>query len=89
MSSPELNRLIEALRQPALRDGLGAELQRCGSAEEAAAVLRRAGYDISARELEEAAAELSDQALDQVGGAGLFSGWVREGVSVWDVRRGG
>ncbi|WP_040612521.1 Nif11-like leader peptide family RiPP precursor, partial [Teichococcus cervicalis] len=71
MSSQEMQRLAQDLRQPGLRDTLGTALQQSRGAEDAAAMLQRAGYDIEAQDLQQAAAELSDQALDQVAG-GLY-----------------
>lgn len=80
MSASDMNRLVQDLQQPALRETLGASLAQCGSAADAAATLQRAGYDITAQELQQASAGLSDQALDQVDGGSLFSAWLREGV---------
>ena len=66
MPSPEMLRLARDLRQPALRETLGAMLVRCASVAEAAALLQRRGYAIEPAELAAAPGALPEAALDQV-----------------------
>ncbi|WBV41628.1 Nif11-like leader peptide family RiPP precursor [Pseudoroseomonas cervicalis] len=81
MSADDMKRFVQDMQQPALRDTLGAQLKQSGSAEAAAAMLQGAGYNISAEELKEASAELSDRTLDQF--AGGADGWVIGDWTQW------
>lgn len=76
MGASELQRLAQDVKsQPSLSETLSEELKQCRSPEEAALMLQRRGYLISAEDLKVTGSAMPDDALDHVvGGNGLSLG---------------